>query len=309
MKNKSTLIMGGVFLLLVVIFLLTSLHPKEVTQGATPLFPGEKPVFDKFEINNPKSGLIVLVKQGDSWKMTKPTEYKAGKQAIDQLLESLTSIMVDGVVSSEVSEQKRLGVDDSTGIDLKAYSGGKQVLDVLIGDYTPDLSHTYARMKNSKDIALWRGVFSRIAIREPDDWRDKSIYSFNEGDITSIKAVDAKQTRDLTLSDSTWVYKENGKDKPVDQFKVRQLVTAIASLSCDSFAADEDIPRAGTIKPDVRVSFKIRNGDTHTFDVWNPGKDTNKNTYLFRKENGDMLFRFYEYRGAFLPVSYDKLKL
>jgi hypothetical protein len=300
--------MGGVFLLLIVIFLLTSFHPKEVTKGATPLFPGEKPVFDKFEITNPKTGLIVLAKQGDSWKMIKPIEYKASKQAIDQLLESLTSIMVDGVISSEASEQKRFQVDDSSGIDLKAFSGGKQIIDVLIGDYTPDLSHTYARMKNSKDISLWRGVFSRIAIREPDDWRDKSIYSFNEGDLISIKAVDAKQTREFTLADSIWVYKENGKEKPVDQSKVRQLVTTLASLACDSFAADEDIPRAGTTKPDVRVSFKIRSGDTLTYDLWTPGKDKSQNTYLFRKENGDMLFRFYEYRGTLLPVSYDKLK-
>jgi hypothetical protein len=307
MKNKSTLIMGGIFLVLVVIFLITSLHPKEVTQGAVPLFPGTKPVFDKFEIKNPRTELVVLEKQGDSWQITKPFKYKASQKAIDQMIDGLTNIMIDGIVTSEVSEQKRFGVDDSTGVALTAYSGGKKVLEVILGNFTPDLSHNYARMNNSKDVSLWRGVFSRAAIRESDDWRDKTIYSFNEGDITSIKATEAKKTRELTLSDSTWVYKENGKEKPVDQSKVRQFVAFLSSMSCDAFPREVDIPRAGSTKPDATVSFKVRNGDTHTFDVWLPDKN-DKNGYLLRKENGDMLFRFMESNGSQLTMNYDKLK-
>lgn len=307
MKNKSTLYLGVIFLVLVGIFLFTSLHPKEVTQGASQLFPKGKPAFDKFEISNPHTELVVLDKKGDSWQITKPFEYKANQKSIDQMVDALSNVMIDGVISSEVSEQKRFAVDDSTGVNLKAYSGGKKVLDVILGKFTPDVSHNYVRMNNSNDITLWRGVFSRAAIRQTDDWRDRTIYSFNEGDITSIKAVDAKQTRELTLSDSTWVYKENGKGKPIDQSKAKQFITFLASLNCDAFPAEADIPRAGSTKPDVRVSFKVRNGDTHVFDVWLPVKNGEK-SYLLRKENGDMLFRFMEYNGSQLALNYDKLK-
>jgi hypothetical protein len=299
--------MGGIFLVLVGIFLITSLHPKEVTQGASQLFPKEKPVFDKFEIINPSTEQVVLEKKGDSWQITKPFQYKANQKAIDQTVDALNNIMIDGVISSEASEQKRFGVDDSTGVNLKAYSRGKEVLNVILGKFTPDLSHNYARMSNSKDITLWRGVFSRSAIRQPDDWRDRTIYSFNEGDITAIKAVEARQTRELSLSDTTWVYKENGKAKPVDQGKVKQFITFFSSLNCDAFPSEADIPRAGSTKPDVRVSFNVRNGDTHIFDVWLPPKDGEK-IYLLRKENGDMLFRFMEYNGSQLALNYDKLK-
>ncbi|MFA6473113.1 MAG: DUF4340 domain-containing protein [Candidatus Latescibacterota bacterium] len=307
MKNKSTLYLGGIFLVLVGVFLITSLHPKEVTRGATQLFPKEKPVFDKFEIRNPSAELVVLEKKGDSWQIIKPFQYKANQKAIDQLVDALSNIMIDGVISSDVSEQRRFGVDDSTGVNIKAYSGGKNVLDVILGNFTPEASHNYARMSNSKDITLWRGIFSRAAIRQSDDWRDRTIYSFNEDDITSIKAVEARQTRELAISDSIWVYKENGKAKPVNQSKVKGFIAFLASLNCDAFPAEADIPRAGSTKPDVRVSFKVRNGDTHVFDVWLPVKNEEK-IYLLRKENGDMLFRFHESNGSQLALNYDKLK-
>jgi hypothetical protein len=120
MKNKTTLILGGVFLLLVVVFLFTSLNPKEVTKGATPLFGSEKPVFDKIELRNPKTETVVLEKQGDSWSITKPVQYKANKPSIDQLLEALGNTMIDGVISSDPGEQQRLGVADSAGVNLIA---------------------------------------------------------------------------------------------------------------------------------------------------------------------------------------------
>ena len=55
MKSKSTLILGGVFVLLGVIFLVTSYNPREKTKGAIPLFTDVvKPVIDKLEINSTK---------------------------------------------------------------------------------------------------------------------------------------------------------------------------------------------------------------------------------------------------------------
>jgi hypothetical protein len=308
MKNKSTLILGGVFLLLVVIFLFTSLHPKEVTRGATPLFKGQTPVIDKLELLNPRGDNIVLEKQNEVWSITKPVAYKASPEVITQVLEGFNGVMIDGVVTSDPNEKSRFGVEDSTAVRLKVTGGGKTVLDILIGRYAPDLSHTYVRKYGKNDIELWRGIFARTVNREIDEWRDKSIFSFNEGDITSVKASDGKNTRQLTLSDSTWTYAENGKQKPVDQAKVKEYVSLIATLKCDAFAAEEDIPRAASNKPDTQVSFTVRNGDTHTFDLWTPKKDSDNKRTLLRKTGGDILFQFYENRGEQLPMNYEKMK-
>ncbi len=82
----------------------------------------------------------------------------------------------------------------------------------------------------------------------------------------------------------------------------------LASLKCDMFATDDDIPRAASETPDTRVSFTVRNGDTHTFDLWTPKRESDNKRSLVRKLNGDVLYRFYEYRGDYLPINYEKLK-
>jgi hypothetical protein len=308
MKNKTTLILGGVFLLLAVIYFAAVFRPEEVTQGATPLFKGKTPDIDKLEITNPKGESVTLEKQNEIWNITNPFSYKASVEVMQQVMEGLQNTLVDGVVSTSPDAQKQFGVEDSTSTSLKAYSGGKIVLDALIGRFTPELSHTYVRMRDSKEITLWRGIFSRTVNRDVDEWRDRTIFSFNAGDVTAIKAADGKNTRQLTLSDSTWTYTENGKQLPVDQARAKELVTMLAALSCDAFAAEEDIPRAGSTPPDTRVSFTVRNGDTHSFDLWTPKAEGDNGRFLVRTEKGDILFRFYEYRGSNLKVDYTKLK-
>ena len=307
MKNKTPLILGGAFLVLLVIFFITTLHPKEKTQGASPLFKGEKPVLDKIEVINPRGESITVEKQNDVWNITKPITYKASLQVITDVMQGLQDVMVDGVVTSDVSQQQAFGVMDSTSVNIRMYNKGKPILDVLVGHFTPDLSHTYMRERGSKDITIWRGIFPRMVNRALDEWRDRSIFSFNPEDILSLKAVSGKTTRQLTVSDSTWTFTENGKTLPIEQPMAKQLAGMIGNLSCDSFASEDDIPRAANTTPDTRVSFTVRNGDTHTFDLWTPGPQ-DKGRYLVRTEGGQILFRFQEFRGGFLALSYDKMK-
>jgi hypothetical protein len=304
MKNKTTLILGGVFLVLVIFYFLTSFHPREITEGATPLFKGAAPTFDKIEIINPKGDHIVMEKQNDVWNITSPITYRVAPQLIQQMIEGFPTVMIDGVVSSDPNEKPRFGVEDSVAVRFIATSGGKPVLDIIIGKFAPDLSHTYVRRSGKDDIELWRGIFARLIVRDTDEWRDRTIFNFSPGDITSMKVENGKLVQQLTLSDSTWTYTENGKPRPVDQGRLKDYVKQIATLMCDAFAEGDDIPRAGSVKPDIHVSFTIRNGDVHAFDLWTPKKESDAMRTLLRKDGGDILFRFYESRGKQLPLDY-----
>lgn len=308
MKSKSTLILGGVFVLLGVIYLVTSYNPREKTKGAIPLFTDVvKPVIDKLEINSTKNGIVVLEKRNSIWYITSPFDYKASNVAVEQTITGMLGISVDGQISSRPEAREKFNVSDSKGISLKAYSSGNLVLDVIIGKHTVDLTHTYARLRDSDEIVIWRGLFARQIDKDADDWRDKNIYSFNADDIMNIKVTSGKDSRELALSDTTWVYTDNDKEKPVEMSKLKQFVNLIATLSCDTFASEDDIPRAAEKEPDTLVSFTVRNGDTHSFHVWTPGEEDN-NRYLVREIDGEVLFRFYNYRGSQLIMDYEKLK-
>lgn len=308
MKNKSTVLLGIVFLLLVVIYLATSLNPREKSKGATPLFEGQKPDIDKIEFNSVKRGHIVLEKKNGEWFITEPFEYKAYDQSVETTIEDLFKTVVDGVISSREESQSRYLVSDSTGTNMKIYSAGNPILDVIVGKQTSELGHYYTRKAGSHDIELWRGMVSQEVVKDADGWRDKTLYNFNMDDLLSIEAVEENQTRTLTRADTLWVYTENGVEKPVDPNRVNYLAMIIAELRCDAFASGDDIPRAGEKAPDVRVTFLVRNGDRHSFEVWKP--DDNSKNYLVRKvgEEGDILYRFYQYRGDQVIIDYEKLK-
>ena len=306
MKNKSTIILGIVFLILVVIYLVTSLNPREVTKGAFPLFEGTKPDIDKVEFNSVVRGHIVLEKRNGLWYLKEPFEYKAYDEQVESMLTDLFNTLVDGVVSSRVEAHDQFSVGDSTGTSFKVYSGDELYLDVIVGKQARDIGHLYARRRDSNDIELWRGMFSQEMIREADDWRDKIMYNFNTEDIIAIEAVEGTNTRTLALPDSLWTYTENGVEKPIDMNKTLSLAALIAGLRCDAFAYGKEIPRANSKEPEIKVTFTVRNGDRHTFFVWKPDDDSPR--YLVRKEDGDILYLFYQNRGSQLVIDYEQLK-
>jgi len=308
MKNKTPLILGSIFLLLVVFFIVTSIKSPEKVKGTYSLFEDEKPSIDKIELMKVGKEHIVLEEQNGIWNITKPFKYKANEPDVSDILIAISNIHVDGIISNRVEAWEQFNVTDSTGTVLKAYSKGNIILDAIVGKSSTQLGHTYARMAGSNETVLWRGPYAMTVKRSASEWRDKSIYSFNEGDIIALKAIEEGKTRELALADSIWIYTENGKEKPVSQDNVKQLVSLIASLNADGFADEYDMGNITGRDTDTRVTFTVRNGDSHIFDVWTPTeKDPNKR-YLIRKENGDVIFRFYTYRGSQLVIDYEKIK-
>jgi len=307
MKNKTPLILGGVLVVLFVVYLTTILNPPEKTKGAIPLFPGEKPRIDKVEFDSAEYGQIVIEEDNNVWNITAPIQYRASEAAVRQMIDMLRDIVIDGVITENPDFYADFAVDDSTGTALKAYSMGNLVLDTIIGKYNTRLTHTYTRRAGSKDVELWRGVFSQFVKKDLNEWRDKGIFTFNAGDIVSVKATDTIGTREIVRADSLWVYTENGTGKPIDQGKATQLVAMIGSLRCDAFADEEDIPRAASTKPDMKVSFNVRNGEEYSFEVWTPSDD-DQGRYLVRTEEGGEIFRFLRYRGSQLGIDYERIK-
>jgi len=307
MKNKNFVIMIGIFIVLVIVYFFTSYKPREVKQGATPLFKGEKPSIDKLEISRANENEVVIEKINGVWQITSPFEYKASATVVDETVSDLQSISVDGVVSTRKEVQDEFDISDSTGIFLKACVEGKPVLDAVVGKVSNDYSHTFARLRNSNEITLWRGTIGAQIDKTADEWRDKSVFSLIPNDIISVKSVQGSTTRELALNDTTWIYMESSTEKPIDQSNVKKFIDLIATLNCDAFADEGDISRADKNEPDTMVTLTLRDGQTHSFYVWTPGEDDN-DRYLVRLDGKDVLFRFYKYRGEQLVIDYERMK-
>ncbi len=308
MNNKSTVILGITFFVLVGIYFLVSYNPREISEGARPLFEEALPEIDKMEFTSVSKGHIVLEKQNGEWFVTEPLEYKAFDRDVEMMLDQLKDIKIEGIVSTREEAQNEYSVGDSTGTLFVAYSGGQPVIEAIVGKQSMQIGHTYARMKGSNEIMMWRGMFSQEVIRDADDWRDKRVYSYNATDITSVKIEQSGLVRELALEDTVWVYTENGQEKPVDSQNVIRSLNVLANLICDDFGDQNDIPRAAGRDADIRVTFTVRNGDVNVYDVWSPLENEKTTRYLMRKEGGEFLYRFYQSRGRFITLDYEILQ-
>ena len=306
MKNKATIYLGVVFLFLGIIYFVTSYNPPEVTRGAIPLFGDEKPDIDRIDIVDPRGVSVVLVRQDGLWNMEEPFEFKAYDRYVNNFISQLQDTVIDGVISSREDAQVEFAVDDSTGIALKVSNGGNVVFDGIIGKRATDIGHFYVRRRGSNDIELWRGMLSQEVRRSANEWRERSVYSINQDDILGFRAVESEVTRALRFEDSVWVYTENGVEKPVDNTRVRTLVGYIANLNAEDFADENDIQQVVTRDYDIEVTFTVRNGDEHTYHLWRPTESYSR--YLMRKENGDLLYRFYVYNGTRLALDYGEME-
>ncbi len=298
--------MVGVLVLLVIIYFATSYNPREVKEGAAPLFPGTKPEIDKLEIVRTEGDPIVLEKQNAVWNITSPFSYKANDVTVNQATEALNDVSIDGVVSTRAETQERYNTSSETGIKLKAYAGGSIVLDAVIGRINDDYSHTFARFADSDDTALWRGTIATQFNKDPDEWRDKGIFSLNSNDIVEISVTGEEIDRTLTFDGTDWTYTDSGEEKPVDTTKVNNLNTLIATLKCDSFATDEEIAITESDEPKAAVEVTMRDGRVLRFSLWATGE--NDSRYLLKTDDSDLVFGFYKYRGEQLMVDYERLK-
>ena len=76
MKNKTTVILGAVFLVLVVAYLVIYMNPKDVSRGAFPIFE-VRPDIDKIEFTSVKRGSIILEKKRGRVVYNKPYSGKS----------------------------------------------------------------------------------------------------------------------------------------------------------------------------------------------------------------------------------------
>ncbi len=307
MKNKTTLILGILFAVLLIYYLAISLNPPEVTTGADPLFEGEPPDIDRVEFSRSRRGDIVLERRNDTWYMTKPFEFKAYDRQVEGMLEDLYNTYIDlDEVDNNPEAFDRYAVGETSGTSFKAFSDGGMVLDVIVGRQTKEIGHSYVRRNGSNTVELWRGMLSQDVILRAEDWRDKVLFKINETDIISVEAVEGDTSRKLTLEGQIWEYTENGTSKEVDLVNAQSAVSTLAGLIGDNFAGGNEIPRAGSREPDVLTTFTVRNGDRHTLEIWAP--DNQSPRYLVRKSGGDVLYTLTNVKGEKIILEYDALK-
>lgn len=186
--KRNTLVLIGLFLLLLVIAFLVLQKPGEQSATSTSVglvFTIDSLSVDKMEVKIPSFALM-LEKRGAEWFITQPVNYKADQDFIGQAIHQIKNLEMKSIVSSKPEKQSAFRVD-SSGIQIKLYEKGVETASLVIGKAAENYIESYVRRLNSDDILLVEGIFGYTYNRPMSVWRDRTIYTTQKENIKEVQ--------------------------------------------------------------------------------------------------------------------------
>ncbi len=242
-------------------------------------------------ITKPGSPAVAIERVAGAWRIQSPGDYRANEQVVTGVLETLDSLALVDVVSTNPAKRGTFQVD-STGTRVQVLEGEKTVLDVVVGKSSPDFSHTYLRPEGGDEVYRADGMLSYNFNKRVDDWRDKTILDLDPAGIVRLTLEYPKEKSQVVLAkrDTTWtVAAAGGAAEVADSLAVAQVLRSSAKLSTVNFATPEETATVDFAQPDFRLQVDTDGGShTVTFVEGESGK-------MYAQRSGDAtLFQLYK---------------
>lgn len=298
MKTKQLLILLGILVVLVVIVGLVenpfakSEYAKKV-EAATPLFPNfNKESVTKIEIT--ASGeTTTLVKENNQWLVASMENYPADAEGVEDVLDKVTELKTTGLVSSNPEKQAQFEVDSSGARAKLLDASGNVRAHLFLGKNTPGYLSSYVRAADSNNVYVGKGNLKATFDKGTRTWKDRTIFSFNKGDVTHLTIKSEGEEIELEMgADSEWQM-----TKPeafaAKQTELDSLLDSLSALDTDDFAAEAgNLSEYELDAPKSSVMAKLNDGTRRLLLI---GKEES-GEYFVKREDKEPVFMLYTYK-------------
>jgi Domain of unknown function (DUF4340) len=213
------------------------------------------------------SAEIAATKDGDAWKLTKPTDSHASQESIDSLLQAVSAAKMTSVASESAENLARYGLATPaitfTSIDSK---GAQSTL--LVGK-SNDKAY-FARDVSRPMIFLVNADLYKKLSQKYSDLRDKKVLHSDGADIQQIQIQDANGSITVSRkkdSPDDWVFDspDNQKGKPAAG---STILDALGGLQADD-VNDRPSPSqlAPLASPSLTAVLTLKDGKAVTVKV------------------------------------------
>lgn len=246
-------------------------------------------VFRKFDTQ------LVFQKVKDLWYIITPDSFRADRNVMGQLLSAASHLEVEELISSNPEKQAFFRVDSISGTGLDFFAGERQLTSVVLGKISSDLLHGYLRKTNSDDVYMVKGVFSRLADRRIDNWRDRNICPFDPKQVKRVKITQGEEEFILTKEDTLWQlslypFKEAS---PVEGKLVDDYVQSLANMKADEFAGKSEISEIDASKAELVITITFLDG--HTENLFAVRRNAGEDRYRVKTDQDNNVFVLFEY--------------
>jgi len=292
MKVKTTVILFGVFVILLVFVYLFEGPLSEKRQKKTPdvalLFPDfDKKSATKIEVKSPAKS-IVLDNKGDAWLIAETDDFTADPQLVNNALDAIARLMRDTIVSKNPEKQDIFEVTPTKGVEVKVSDAEKNMLaHFYIGKTASDFFSSYLRKEGSEEVLQVTSVTPTFD-KDIKAWRDKTVLTFVPDAATQLLLTTT--TGEIVLEKD-----EEGKweiTKPVRAPAKNEMLTNIlrtlSSLKALDFAKDYDITTYALDAPQITVTVILKDQEEKRLLI---GKmDEEKSQYYAKNQAKKTIF-------------------
>jgi hypothetical protein len=204
-----------------------------------------------------------------------PGEYRGDTTEIAGLITQLRQARLGEVISERQEMHERFNVGDGA---LRVTVNGKRSQSFFVGKRAADYLRTYVRFVGDDDVYLAEGISRETFDRDPDEWRDALILSFDLDAVDKLVIND----REFTRQDTGWFLQE----RKIEFIKVIEVLNLLSNLRAMGFA--DNVP---VFEPVVVVSI-IAEAFSHGIEI---GEKQDTYLYLLRVTGQKPVFLVNEY--------------
>lgn len=282
MRSKGVWVLVVVFVVLVAIASLYTLRERRPHTRA-PYSSLEADSLLRVEIRKGDT-TSVFERIGGQWELTQPLSYRANQDALTNLLKKLAELELGEVISANPDKFPTFQVDDSSGVLVKAYGRGEiPAISVILGKISSDFQHCYLRFPQRDEVYMVRGVSRYMADRKVDDWRGKTILSFDKEKVVELAYHYPKTKFSLMKEEGKWML---GKEE-ADSAKVTQVLSLLSDFKADGFKD------GGELKPQLTLVVKLEDATEKKLLI---GEEDEKGKYLAKRGDGETGFWIHSWK-------------
>lgn len=312
--NKTTMTLGGILIVQLILFALFSMDTHHVTTKES-FLANDTSNINYIKIRN-EDGEITLNRVGGTWKITDPYKYPANLSYTKTLMKKLGELEIESTVTSNKSKHSVYELDDSTAAYVEVGDDNGKTTKFYCGKPSDTYTHTYMRFADSDDVLLVSGTPRSSFTRRPKDWRDKAVLavdatmlekivlSFPDERVELVRSISSPMSDStLVAPDTSWqVIPQRGKPFEPDEKQLNRIMNTLKRLNATDFidAATKEVPDFS--KPELSVQVFLEGDQTDRIDFI-PEPDADSDSRYVARKNGDEETLFIVYKSSFKNLS------
>lgn len=287
-KNKKLLYLTGVFVLLIIYFLVFETRMSEKESKKNNLFQYVLADIKKIEIQKDKQ-VVMLERTLNKWSITKPRELKGSKTDIDAYLTDVKNIQKGKMINEKADNLVVYGLEKPKLV-LKVWKKGEES-SLSLGTQNPDKTGYYAKFNDEKKIWLIETLAESTIDKNLYHFRDKTIFTKNIEDIKEFHFQYNQKKYLIIKENNTWVMK-----RPIEyaenQVEIKRIISGALDISIKDFFDDPkkkvNLSDTGLLSSDISIKMIDNQNQSYILNIAKEIKDANQ--YYAKINNNSLIF-------------------